>query len=123
MFFLVLIFGIFLINVYKPIKMLHNTERVEQITIYDIDSERSVIISEKDKVEIYVTEIKNLEFKRTRPVGNSSATGVLTIFKDADGNTIDTLYTSEKELIYHHWLVNIRNGTNPYEMVMSKLNK
>ena len=121
--FLVLIFVMFLINIYKPIKILQNTERVVQITIYDYHSEKAVIISETDKVNTYVNLIKNLEFKKSKLVGNSSATGVILIFRDENGNTIDTLYTSENELIHHHWLVNIIKGTNPYDMVISDFNK
>lgn len=108
---------------YKPIKMLHNNERVEQITIYDIDSEKSVHISDEYKIKTYVNELKNLKIKKRKPVGNSSATGLMLHFRDGNGDTIDTLYTSEKELIYHHWLVNIIDGENPYEKIILEFNK
>lgn len=120
--FLVLIFVIFLINIYKPIKILQDTKQVEEIRIYDIDSEKSVDISDKDKINTYVTEVKKLEFKKSKPVGNSSARGLVIIFIDESGNTIDTLYTSEKGLIYHHWLVNIIKGANPYEILLTEFN-
>ena len=104
-------------------KILNDTERAEVINVYDISTEKSIDITEQDKIEKYVNALKNLKLKKIKLVGNSSAKGIIIILKDEDGDVIDTLYLSEKELVYHNWLVRITDGINPYEELVEELNK
>lgn len=119
---LLVIFVMVLIDTFRPIKISIDTERVEEINIYDIGSEKSVDISDKEKIEEYSREINNLQVKKKKLVSNSSADGIIIIPKDKAGNVMETIYLSDKDIIYHNWLVAITEGSNPYEKFIRELN-
>lgn len=121
--FLLVILVMIFAYILKPIKILIDKEKVEVINIYDIGSEKSVDINQREKIDKYVDEINGLKLKKKKVVSNSSADGIIIIAKDSDGNVMDTLYLSEKEIIYNHWLVVTEDGSNPYEKFIMELNQ
>jgi len=50
--------------------------------------------------------------------GDGSPVRAIAIIEN--GDTIDTIYVSKENLIYHHWLVKIIDGINPYEELILK---
>lgn len=99
----------------KPINILSTSKKVYQIKIYNIELDKSVEISDKKDIDIYVKKLKKLKVKRDKLIGNYRAKGFNLILKDESGNTIDSLYMSENEIIYNHFIVEILSGDNFYE--------
>lgn len=118
---LILIIALMMVvYVYKPRSILQGIGKVEQITLYNIGSKESIDIVDENEINNYVNRWKQMIVKKEKIVGNSSSKRLVVIFYDENGDTIDTIYISEKNLIHHHWLVRIIDGINPYEELMLK---
>lgn len=105
----------------KPVYILDNKDKAVQITLYNIEKEAFIEIIDKNKIEELINKLENIQIKKYKLVGNSSIEELQIIFYDKNGNTtIDTLFLSDKKIVYHHWLSKIVSGTNPYEELISE---
>lgn len=111
---------VWIVSIYQPRHFLQNIDKVEKITLYNISSKKVVHISDKDEINNYISQWKQMIIKKEKIVGNSWSKGLLVILYSEDGNTIDTFYVSKKNLLHHHWLIQIINEINPYDELMLK---
>lgn len=99
---------------YNTKSLIENVNDISQITIYNSETHKSININAESEIKKKATKWNQIIVKRDKPVFDMNDPYIVVITYNANGETLETFYTSKEEIVQYHWKLQIIEGNDPY---------